>query len=227
MLPNLTIRKATHSDIDFIIETIIESDKSGTNVISACNIFNLDIINYRTALSSILMENFENNEYHLSGFLIAESEGEYLGALNSWIEEKDGISNSIIKSTLLMSVLEKELLVKEHDELSIVNSLSIERKSGAIQLEYGYVREQFRRKGIFTILIIENIKKYIPEVKFLPKVQSILFKNNFKSLNAFTKLGFKPIVTRKSDNSNIFKYYPFNEKVLVELDEFQALRLIE
>ncbi|MCK9426820.1 MAG: hypothetical protein M0Q21_12340 [Ignavibacteriaceae bacterium] len=227
MLPNLTIRKATISDIDFIIETIIESDKSGTNVISACNIFNLNINNYRGSLSSILTENFENNEYHLSGFLIAESEGEYIGALNSWIEEKDGISNAIIKSTLLMSVLEKEKLVKQLDELSLINSLSIERKSGSIQLEYGYVREQFRRKGVFTILIIENIKKYLPELKSLPNIQSILFKANFKSLNAFINLGFKPIITRRSDNLNIFKYYPFNEKILVELDTLQASRLIK
>ena len=61
MVSNLTIRKATHSDIDFIIEAIIESDKSGTNVVSTCNIFNLTLEEYRAVLANILAEDFKDN----------------------------------------------------------------------------------------------------------------------------------------------------------------------
>ena len=41
MIENLNIRQATLDDIDFVLEAIVESEKSGSNVISSCNIFGL------------------------------------------------------------------------------------------------------------------------------------------------------------------------------------------
>jgi hypothetical protein len=90
-------------DIDFIIETIIESDKSSTNVISACNIFSLTELEYKGILRNILLSNVESNEYSLTGFLIAEIKNKKLGALASWVEGIDGKSNSFIKSSLIFA----------------------------------------------------------------------------------------------------------------------------
>lgn len=40
-MENLVITQASKNELDFIIETIIEADKSSTNIISACNILNV------------------------------------------------------------------------------------------------------------------------------------------------------------------------------------------
>jgi len=72
MIENLIIRQATADDIDFIIKTIIESDKSSTDVISACNIFSLSESEYKEILKNILAESIGNNEYDINGYLIAE-----------------------------------------------------------------------------------------------------------------------------------------------------------
>ena len=62
-MENLVIREASERDIDFIIETIIEADKSGSNVISACNILNVNEQEYRNILKNILNDNIEGQEY--------------------------------------------------------------------------------------------------------------------------------------------------------------------
>lgn len=62
-MENLVIRVATIHDIEFIIETIIEADKSGSNVISACNILNVNEQEYRNILKNILNDNIEGQEY--------------------------------------------------------------------------------------------------------------------------------------------------------------------
>ncbi|PIP77706.1 MAG: hypothetical protein COW85_07645, partial [Ignavibacteria bacterium CG22_combo_CG10-13_8_21_14_all_37_15] len=75
MLNDLVVRNATPLDINFVIETIIEADKSGTPMSSACNILNLSEEEYKGILKDILNENIEGQEFSLSGFLIAELDG--------------------------------------------------------------------------------------------------------------------------------------------------------
>ncbi len=218
-MDNLVIRQAEEKDIDFIIETIIEADKSGSNVISACNILNVNEIEYKDILKNILNDNIEGQEYGLSGFLVAELDNIPIGALGSWIEGAVGISSYILYSNILLFYLDKGKIPSILEKFKITKELSFRRETGAIQMEYGYVREEFRRRGVYTRLILESIKRYYPENKNIKKAQGICFKDNYKSLNASLKIGFKIIDSKLSENNNIKNIFPYYEKVLLELKQ--------
>ena len=53
MADTTVIRKAQIPDIEFIIDTIIESQKSGTNKISYCNIYSLKEVELKDALNKM------------------------------------------------------------------------------------------------------------------------------------------------------------------------------
>ena len=81
MIDNLTVRQATVNDIDFIVETIVESEKSSSEVISSCKIFGLTEEKFKEIIREVLREDVPNYDYYLSGFIIAEKDGEYVGAM--------------------------------------------------------------------------------------------------------------------------------------------------
>jgi GNAT superfamily N-acetyltransferase len=218
-MKNLVIRQALPKEIDFIIETIIEADKSSTSVISACNILNVSEQEYQIILRNILEENIEGQEYSLSGFLIAELNGMAIGALGSWVEGAVGVSSYILYSNILLNYLDKEKIPSILQKFKITKELSFKRETGAIQFEYGYVKEEFRRKGVYTRLMIESIKRFYPENKNIFKVQGICFKANYKSLNAAKKLGFEIIESKISESEELKKIFPYNEKVLLEMNQ--------
>ncbi|MCL5029597.1 MAG: hypothetical protein M1480_11355 [Bacteroidetes bacterium] len=226
MIENLSIRQATFEDINFIIETIIEADKSSTDKISICNIFSLTKDEYKELLRNILLSGFENNEFSLKGFLIIKNKSNKFGALCSWVEGIDGIANNIISSNLILSFINRERLNNIKENMHLANSLSLDREQNVIQFEYGYVIENQRRKKIFTTLIVESIRKHFNS-GHQAKVQTILYRDNYKSFLAFEKLGFKVKAERKNEDSDIYKIFSYNSKVLMELDKEQAKELVK
>ncbi len=228
MIEELSIRQATVGDIDFVIETIIESEKSGSNVISSCNIFALNELQFKEILKEVLLQNIPNYDYYLSGFLIAEKDGEYIGALGSWFEAPDETPSGIIKATVLFPYLDKLKMKDISKNTKVVKDLSLNRKSKTLQLEHGYTRMPFRRKGVFTRIIKEIILRNGDEYNF-EKVQGILFKENYKSFNAHLKLGYKVVEEKHTYNLEILKFFPYSTKVLMELDKekFENLSKLE
>lgn len=218
MIENLSIRQATFEDINFIIETIIEADKGGTNIISACNILSISEQEYKKILTNILTENIEGQEYSLSGFLIAEIETKPVGALGSWIEGAAGVSSYILYSNILLNYLEREKIPEVLSKFKITKEISFKREEGAIQFEYGYVREEFRRRGIYTRLMTESIKRFYLKNKNIKKTQGICFRENYKSVNAGLKIGFQIAEIKKSNNEILKKIFPYTEKILLELN---------
>jgi predicted GNAT family acetyltransferase len=218
-MENLVITQASKNELDFIIETIIEADKSSTNIISACNILNVSEQEYRNILNNILNENIEGQEYSLSGFMVAKLNGISIGALGSWVEGAVGVSSYILYSNILLHYLNKEKIASILQKFKITKELSFKRETGTIQFEYAYVKEEFRRKGVYTKLMIESIKKFYPENKKISKVQGICFKANYKSLNAALKLGFEILESKISYNEELKKIFPYNEKVLLEMNK--------
>ena len=212
---NLTVRQAAINDIDFVIEALIEADKSGSQMISTCSIFALSEDEYKEILRDILSQDIENYDYYLSGFLIAELNGEYVGASGSWLEGGDGTPSGVIKSTMLFPYLDKAKISDIKNNIQIIKGSNLPREAGALQLEYVYVREKYRGHGIFTKVVRENIERNLSKYTF-SKVQSILFKENYKSYSAFLKFGYKVVEERKAENPEILRFFPFNVKILME-----------
>ncbi len=218
MIEDLNIRQATANDIDFVIEAIIESEKGTSNMVSSCNIFNLPEIRFKEILKDVLNQDIENYDYYLSGFLIAESNGEYIGASGSWIENVDGTPSGLIKATVLFPYLDKTKMKEINKNSQIIKNLTFARKNGSLQLEHGYVREKYRRQGIFTRLVKENIRRNFDKNSFSLS-QVILFKQNYKSYNANLKVGYSVAEEKRVDDPIILKYFPYDTKVLMEFSE--------
>jgi hypothetical protein len=226
MIENLTIRKAGLKDIDFILEAIVESEKSSSDIISTCKVFDLSEDEFKEIVGRILLEDIPYYDYYLSGFTIAEKDGEYVGAIGSWLEGGDGTSSGIMKTTMLLPYLDKEKIKKMSSNSSLIKGLTINREPGTLQLEYDYTRSAFRRQGVLTRLIKESIfSNKQSQVKF-EKVQVALFKANIKSLDAHLKLGFEVIEKKHVDDPEIFKFFPFNTKVLLELNKDKVSKLL-
>ncbi|MCL5029594.1 MAG: hypothetical protein M1480_11340 [Bacteroidetes bacterium] len=228
MIEGLSIRQATADDLDFVIETIIESEKSNSSIISSCNVFALSEVRFKEILKIVLLQNIPNYDYYLSGFLIAEKDGEYIGALGSWFEAPDETPSGIIKATVLFPYLDKSKMKDISKNTKVIKDLSLNRKSKTLQLEHGYTREPYRRQGVFTNIIREHILWNKVEYNF-EKVQGILFKENYKSFNAHLKLGYQVVEEKHTANLDILKFFPYGTKVLMELDKekFENLSKLE
>src|SRR5688572_18410769 len=86
----LTFRKAQPKDINFIIEAILESERSGTDVLSWSRILSISETETAELVRNILEEEIEGQEWHLPSFYIAESDGRPAAALSAWIESANG-----------------------------------------------------------------------------------------------------------------------------------------
>lgn len=219
ILSDLVVRNAILHDIDFVIETIIEADKGGTSISSTCNILNILEEEYRIILRDILTENLEGQEYSLSGFLVAELHNEPIGALGSWVEGSVGVSSYLLYSNILLHFMKREKIPLILANFKITKELSFRREEGSLQFEYGYVKKEFRRRGVYTKIMIESLRKHYLLNNTISKVQGICFKENYPSLNAAKKLGFKEIESKKSYNEALTKIFPYNEKVLIEMSQ--------
>ncbi len=215
---NINLRKANINDIDFIIETIIEAEKSNTSVISSCNIFSLTYDEYNEVLRNILTEDYKNYEFSISNFIIAESDGDFVGALCSWIEGIDGTPSSVIKSSLLFDMIGREKIDKNLKNFKLINQLIIDRNKGSLQLEYGYVRKKFRCKGVFSTLIYYHILNHFQKNGNTLNVQSILFRENNISFHALEKLGFVITKEKYCLEKEIYDIFPYNIKVMMALN---------
>ncbi len=219
MLEKLIIREATYDDIDFVIETIIESEKSSSNVVSSCKLFALSEEKFKDILTEVLKQNVPNYDYYLSGFLIAEKNGNYVGALGSWYEAADETPSGIIKATLLFPYLDKSKMKDISKNTKVIKGLTVNRKPYTLQLEHGYTREEYRRQGIFSSLIKVNIIRNRKKYKDFETVQGVLFKANYKSFNAHLKIGYKVVEEKHVDDPEVLNFFPFDTKVLMELDK--------
>ncbi len=217
-MEKLTFKQATEEDIDFVIESIIEADKAGSSVISMCNVFELTEQEYVEILKDVLKMDVEDYDFYLSGFLICKSGDEYVGAAGSWLEGAEGIASGTIKTSILFPYLEKEKTESIKNNLNTIKEISLKRDPGALQLEYVYVREKYRGCGIFYHLASRNILRNLSKYSFT-KVQSVIMKNNYKSYSAFLKFGYKVADEKSTSNPEILKFFSFNARMLLQLEQ--------
>ena len=103
-------RNATIHDIPFLVNTIIEAEKSGTNILTYTSIFGIPEEQARIYLADMLLEEIDNCELSISSFLLAEFEGKVIAAVAAWIEAIEGTPSSTLKGNLLKYVLPRKAI---------------------------------------------------------------------------------------------------------------------
>lgn len=214
-MENILIRGATIKDIPFLVQAIIEAEKSGTDKLSYSTIFGLSEPDVHRILTKVLLEEVDNCELSVSSFMIVEAKGKIISCLSSWIESRDGTPSSVIKGNLLNYTLPHwciENAIKVND---IIRDLNIEYIPNTIVIGVGYVNPDNRGSGLGPLLItkqIETLSKATPDIS---DAYVAIFESNIPSIRSVEKLGFEIIKKVESSNDEILKYLPFNKKVLM------------
>lgn len=211
------IRRATKDDIDFIIETIIEAEKSGTDKISFCNIFSLSIDEVWEILKKILEKDVRGQELCISDYLICMINEEYAGACASWIEAIDGVSAAVLKGDLLFDAIPRENLISAKKVFPLIQGLNIEREPLTLQIANAYVKSNFRGMGVIGRLITEHVNQTKKKNPVIKKVQLRPTKTNDNACKAYEKIGFVKVLEKHVNNEDILKILPADTKILMEM----------
>lgn len=213
---NFTIRSAKISDVPFLVDTIIEAEKSGTNKLSYATIFGLSEKETRKYITEMLAEEIDGCELSISSFIIAEKNGQNAAAVSAWIEGIEGVPSTILKGNLLNYTLQKECIEKAKSLNNMLSELHIENFIDTIQLGLVYVSFDYRGMNLVGLLIDEvvlQLKKVNPLVKSM-YVQ--VFGNNLPAIMAYKKTGFRIVKVVESTNKEILNYLPSDSKILMK-----------
>ncbi|NNC94756.1 MAG: hypothetical protein HKN92_04285 [Chitinophagales bacterium] len=198
-------RKATRDDIPFIVETIIQAERSGTNMISYQKVFNLSDDQLREFLMHMLNDETPHHDFTFTSYYLAEYQGRIVGALAGFIEEGDEIPSKIIKGNLMAKHFGIEAWKNAADKLRLLSSIEIDRTPGTLQLEYGFVLPGLKAKGVMSSLhsfIMKEMKLKYPKLK-IAECQTSIDNEALKKLYRFGWVDFKTV---NAESDEILKY---------------------
>lgn len=216
MKNDIQIRQAGPQDRDFVIEAIIEAEKSGSQMISYCQLLGITEDELRTLLNNILDEEMDGQELCIPNFLIAEVDGEQAAAVSTWIEGAGGMTSNLIKANFFMYFLGSDVMHNAAGSLKVLSETNIERKDGALQIECVYTREKFRGMGLSGHLINEHIAWRKGKGETFDTAQVIVLKDNVSAIRSYEKAGFSVVAEKKSSRPEILKILPCDTKVMLE-----------
>jgi len=213
-----SFRKARSADIPFLVDTIIEAEKSGTDILTYTTIFGLSEIKTRECITSMLEEEVEGCELSVSSFLLAELDSEIVGSVAAWIEGSDGIPSTILKANLLNYTLPKDSLERASKLSPVVRDLHIENKPGTLQIGLVYVKQAARGRNLASAMIDRTILEHQDNHPGLSQVYIQVFENNMAAIRAYIKAGFFVCYSKTASLSYTTDYMPHHCKVLMRKD---------
>lgn len=216
MSEEIKIRKATLNDVDFLVDTIVAAEKSGTDNFGLAKLFELSEDDMRSYIKAMLEEEVDGCEFSVSSFLVAEHQGKVVSAFAGWVEgqNEDELPSAILKSNLVGYCLPVENVLKSQSKLEIVKPLQIEREEGTYQLEYSFTNPDYQGKGIIGAIIEAHIQQAFSFGA--KKMQVHVFENNPAAIRTYEKKGFKWIGKYESTHPLTSEYFPFNVELLME-----------
>ena len=211
-------REAKVEDIPFLVDVIIEAEKSGTKLIGLAKTFDIDESELRKYLTQILEEEIDGCEFSLSSFLVAEYEGSPVAAFGGWIEgeNEDDLPSSMLKSNLLTYVLPKEKFSQLYKVSEIIKEIQIEREPKTHQLEYAYVKSEHKGKGLIGNIIEKLLEKAKAKNNFVKESYVQVFEDNSNAIKAYQKSGYQIVKKFESKHPDILNYLPYNVKLLMK-----------
>jgi len=215
-MEDVIIRKATIEDIDFLVDTIVSAEKSGTNNFGLAKLFDITEEEMRMFIRAILDEEIDGCEFSVSSFIVAEIRGKVVSAFAGWVEgqNEDGLPSAILKSNLIGYCLPLENVKKSQAKYDIVRPLQIEREEGTYQLEYSYTLPDYRGKGFLGQIIGAHEKKAL--LIGVKKIQVHVFDNNPAAIKSYENNGFAVVRRFESDNPETSSFFPSNVELLME-----------
>lgn len=212
------IRKAEVKDVPFLVQTILEAEKAGTDKLTYSTVFGLDLSDVQKYLAEILNEEIDGCELSVSSFLVAEKENKAVAALSAWIEGYNGLPSAIIKGNLLHYILPKGCIQRASLLNPILSDLHLDCTDNSIQIGAGFVDERHRGKKLLGLLNFEIIRMLVTRHPEVNEIYAQIFSCNIPSIRTYEKAGFEIVMKKKSSNIKILEYMPSNEKILYKIN---------
>ncbi|MBR3492361.1 MAG: hypothetical protein IKH44_08700 [Bacteroidales bacterium] len=210
------IRPAVLGDIDFLVETVIQAEKSSSGMCGMANYFEITEDELRNYIKLAFEEEVDGCELSVSSFLVVEYEGKVVAAMGGWLEgdNEDNMPSSLLKSNLLMYVIPRDKVLKSQKNALVIKDLNVEKEKGAYQLEYSYILPEHR--GQFLLQDLTDAHLTRAKALSAQKIQGHAFEANKIILLINKSMGFK--ITKKyvSKHPMILKFYPYDTIVLME-----------
>ena len=122
----------------------------------------------------------------------------------------------MLKGNLLTYYLPKQCFERAAKINNIIRDIHIEYTPKSIQIGAGYVAKEFRRNRLLGILNEEIIERLASTIKGEKVIYAQIFTLNLPAIKTYEKAGFDIILKKKSNNEEILKYLPSNEKILLK-----------
>ncbi len=204
-------RPANLNDVDFLVNTIIEAEKSGSNILSYSRVFNLKEEELVSIFKEMFLEEIDGCEFSVSNYIVAELENKVVAAIGAWVEDIENPSSKI-KSNLLGYYLPKESILCASQASKVTSELIIIHPPGALSLVMVYVSPDHRGNNLIDLLTKEHIKKNQGITDLAVQVMA----NNIPAIRAYNKIGFETAQIVKSEDEKILNFLPGNEKLLMK-----------
>lgn len=212
-----SIRKAGLADIPFLADVIIAAEKSNTEKLSFSTLFNIPENKARALIISMLEEEIDGCELSVSSFSVIIHHQQPVAAFGGWIEEMDEtLPSKILKANLINYTFGRESMEFVKSKAGIFKDILLERTPKTLQLEYLYIMNAHRGKGLADSLIKQLEQQAVDNYPTLQKAQVQVYTNNDKAIKVYEKNGYKIIQTAKTNNNEILAYLPYNEKCIME-----------
>lgn len=209
-------RNAGIDDIPFLVSTIIEAEKSGTDTLSYSEIFGLSEEDTRDYLSKMFLEEIDGCELSVSAYLLAEKNGATVASVSAWVEGSEGISSTVLKGNLLSYILPKKCIERAVAFAPLLGTLNIEYIPGSIQIGVVFVTEEGRGKGLANTLINQQVIRLKENNPAVSEAYVQVFSNNIPAISAYKKAGFFVQGTKASPDTTILKLLPSDKKILMK-----------
>lgn len=213
-MSSFLIKKATLADIPFLSKAILEAEKSFSQRPFLAKLFSLSDELCVKYIAEMLEEEMEGCEFSISSFLIAFDRDKPIASVGGWIENFDGTTESNkIRASLIGYVFPKEAILAAKESAALISQFSLVRRQNFLQIEYVYVQDDYRGRGIAAHLIEAHIKEALVQFPSMEGVEIQFFDTNEIAAKVYEKIGFVPVDRVMMDNEQAQKLMPGNIKI--------------
>ena len=212
---DIILRRATNSDLNFLISVIIEADKSGTNKSAYCSLLGLNETELTDLFTRIFKHPLFGCEFSISTFCVALHNDQLIGACASWIEALDDIPSWQLRMLGIREEASPESYNRMLSKKDIVSSLMPERNPLSLQIESVFISPEYRGKGLFKKMIDFHLNEALKESPAVQSMEIIVYDNNMAAINSYKKAGFNIKNTTKLNHHDILLEFPSDGMVLL------------
>ncbi|MBT3208198.1 MAG: hypothetical protein HN704_03590 [Bacteroidetes bacterium] len=198
-ISDITYRKATIKDIDYIAEILVQAEKSDNEYSPMQIIFGLSSEEYFKLIKNVLEEEVPGSEYFYDNYVLVFVKNEFAGGIAVWIEGKGKKSSNFLKASLLSHYLGIEKWKESTNQLKLFATITHKRQSGILQIDSAFVVPKFQGNRLYHKLIQYGISLFLNDIVKIKKAQIVSIIENVKSVKSLQKFGFKIVNEKQSD----------------------------